>query len=215
VLRSPVLPVEAAVFDLGGVLVEIDFDRVLAHWAKCARAPLAAIRARFRLDDPDYLRHERGELDLAGYFATLRRSLGIDIPDDDFAAGWRSVFVREIPGVRTLLGSIEARAPLYVFSNTNPSHHETWTREYAELLRPFRKVFASCELGKRKPTPEAFHAVAQAIDVPPEHILFFDDTPANVAGALAVGMQAVHVGSPGDIENAIRNCHWSTPKENA
>ena len=66
-----------------------------------------------------------------------------------------------------------------------------------------RKVFVSHELGKRKPTPEAFHAVAQAIYVPPERILFFDDTLDNVNGALAVGMQAVHVQSIADIERAV------------
>ena len=45
--------------------------------------------------------------------------------------------------------------------------------------------------------------MAQAIDVAPENILFFDDTSENVRGALAVGMQAVHVQSISDIERAI------------
>jgi glucose-1-phosphatase len=211
--RYPALPVEAVLFDFGGVLVEFDFERALAHWARSAGVAIEPLRERFGMDE-SYERHERGEIDARAFFDSLRRSLGIDIPDAAFEAGWASIFVGEMPGVRALLASAGAHAPLYVFSNTNPSHHRVWSRDFAETLEPVRRVFTSCGIGKRKPAPEAFHAVAQAIDVPPEHILFFDDTPANVAGALSVGMQAVHVGSIGDMEGAIRNCHWSHDKEN-
>jgi putative hydrolase of the HAD superfamily len=70
-------------------------------------------------------------------------------------------------------------------------------------------VFVSNELGKRKPAPEAFHAVAQAMDVPPERIVFFDDTLANVEGALAVGMHAVHVRTVADVADALSKCRWT------
>ena len=202
-------PVDAVVFDLGGVLIEIDFGRVLAHWARAAGVATEALRERFRLDE-SYERYERGEIDAAGYFESLRHSLGIALGDADLEAGWGAVFVGEVPGIRTLLRKIPQCVPLYVFSNTNECHERAWRRDFAAVLAPFREVFTSCALRKRKPAPEAFHAVAQAIDVPPERILFFDDTPANVAGALAIGMQAVHVGSIADIESAIRAAPWSS-----
>jgi putative hydrolase of the HAD superfamily len=58
-------------------------------------------------------------------------------------------------------------------------------------------------MGKRKPEPDAFQAVADAIGVPLDAILFFDDTLENVQGARAVGMRAVHVRSGKDIEDAV------------
>ena len=64
-------------------------------------------------------------------------------------------------------------------------------------------MFVSSEIGVRKPEPAAFAAIAAAIDLPLERILFFDDTLANVEGALAVGMPAVHVRSLDDIAKAI------------
>jgi putative hydrolase of the HAD superfamily len=212
VLPQLALPVEAVVFDLGGVLIEIDFARAFTHWAQHAGVATEALRERFRLDD-FYERHERGEIDADGYFAWLRKSLGIAIADDAIEAGWGAIFVGEVPGIRAVLRSLPEAVPRYVFSNTNECHERIWRKDFADLLAPFDRVFTSCELGIRKPAPEAYHAVARAIDVAPEHILFFDDTPANVAGALAVGMQAVHVGSLGDIENAIRNTHWFNNKE--
>ena len=195
-------PVDALLFDLGGVLIEIDFGRAFAHWARCAGVEAHLLRSRFKTDD-FYLRHETGHLDAAGYFASLRQSLGVDLPDTEFEAGWGDILVREVPGIRPLLAQAATERPLYLFSNTNASHHRLWASRYAELLAPFRRVFVSSELGKRKPAPEAFHAVAQAIDVPPERILFFDDTLENVNGARAVGMQAIHVQSIADTERAI------------
>ena len=196
------VPVKALLFDLGGVLIEIDFGRAFAHWARCAGVDARQLRERFRADD-FHEQHETGRIDAAAYFDSLRHSLGIDLDDRDFEAGWGAILVREMQGIRPILEEAARRYPLYLFSNTNVTHHRLWSSAYADLLRPFRRIFVSSEMGKRKPAPEAFHAVAQAIDVPPENILFFDDTLDNVNGALAVGMQAVHVQATADIESAI------------
>src|SRR5688572_15840783 len=192
-------PVEAVLFDFGGVLVELDWARMFAHWARHAGIEADALRERFRFDE-HYQRHERGEIDAAAYFESLRRSLGIALDDAGFEAGWGAIFPGEIEGIRPVVVELAKRVPLYVFSNTNPTHHRQFARQFAELLAPFRHVFTSTELGKRKPTPEAFHAVAQAIDVPPERILFFVDTLENCHAPLKVAMPAVHVRALPDSE---------------
>ena len=194
--------VDALLFDLGGVLVDLDWDAVFAHWARCCGADPRALRGRFSCDEA-YERHERGEIDAAAYFASLRRSLGIAIPDADFHAGWRRVFAGEILPTAALVAQVAARIPLYLFSNTNPAHYDAWSREYAQMLRSFRRVFVSSDLGVRKPAPKAFERVAQEIGVAPARILFFDDTEANVAGARAAGLQAIHVRSPEDVASAL------------
>ena len=205
------MPVDALLFDFGGVIVEIDFRRVFVHWAARAGIEADALQARFRMDD-FYAQHEIGRIDAAGYFASLRHSLGINLPDGEFESGWQSIFVQEVPGIRPVLQAAAKRWPLYLFSNTNVSHHRHWSSQYSDVLAYFQRIFLSNELGKRKPDPVAFHAVAQAIDVPPERILFFDDTLSNVEGALAVGMQAVHVKSLADTERAIaRLCDMPPP----
>lgn len=98
---------------------------------------------------------------------------------------------------------LESKIPIYAFSNSNRAHQLVFEKEYADALRPFRKVFVSSDLGKRKPEPAAFAAVAAEIGVRLDEILFFDDTRENVEGARAVGMQGVHVRSIADIERAI------------
>jgi glucose-1-phosphatase len=194
--------VDALLFDLGGVLIRLDWDAVFAHWARSCGGDPAELRRRFAFDDA-YERHERGEIDAARYFQALRRSLEIDIADAQFEAGWNALFVGEIAQATRLVAQAAKRIPVHFFSNTNATHHAACSRDYAEALRPFGRRFVSSEMGLRKPDRAAFEHVAREIGVPPARILFFDDTEANVAGARAAGLQAVHVRSTEDVARAL------------
>ena len=195
-------PVEALLFDFGGVLIEIDFDRVFERWAELAGVPVAQVKSRFEHGSA-YEAHERGEIDAAQFYATQRAALGIDLTDADFDDGWQQVFGPEIAPTVALLPRLRESIPLHLFSNTNRTHHDYWKRRYAQALQPIERRFISSEMGVRKPTRESFDAVAAALGVPPGRILFFDDTAANVEGARAAGLQAVRVTSPEDVRAAV------------
>lgn len=195
--------VDVLLFDFGGVIVGIDFDRVFDRWARLAGVPFEQVKSRFTHGDA-YRRHERGEIGVAEYFAALREELGIDLADEDFAEGWAQVFLDEIPSTVEAIRTLGPRVPAYLFSNTNRAHYDLWSVRYAEALRPLRGRFISHEMGVRKPDAEAFERVAGDIGVPAARILFFDDTEANIDGARASGMQAVWVRSPEDVSRALR-----------
>ena len=193
---------DALLFDLGGVIIDIDFRLVFDVWSAYSGVPSATLGARFT-QDAHYERHERGEISAAEYFESLRSSLGIRLTDEEFERGWNAIFAGEISGIPQVLHRAKRHFPLYVFSNSNVVHRACWMREYASTLGVFRKVFVSCDLGKRKPEPEAFMAVAQEMGTPLPKILFFDDLEANVAAARKLGMQALHVKSAADVERAL------------
>jgi putative hydrolase of the HAD superfamily len=195
--------IDVLLFDFGGVIVEIDFGRAFAAWASAAGVPPASVAARFRFDDA-YAAHERGEIGAAAYFASLRHTLGIELSDGQFLAGWNAIFVGEVAGARELIAAAAARRPLYLFSNTCEAHRQHWMPRFEALLRPFTQRFLSCEIGLRKPDPEAFAHVARLIGVPPQRIAFFDDSAQNVAGARAAGMRAFLVRSPAEVAAALR-----------
>ena len=194
--------IEAVVYDFGGVLVEIDFGRVFERWASLAGVPVDEVRRRFAFG-PAYEAHERGEIDVAEYFRSLRADLAIDLDDADFDAGWQAVFGDEIAPTIALTRALAPRLPQYLFSNTNASHHAYWSRRYPEALASLRRVFVSHEMGLRKPERAAFEHIAREIGVPVERIVFFDDMPANVEGARAAGLQAVVVRSHEDVARAL------------
>jgi len=185
---------DALLLDLGGVVVDIDFDLVFQRWAAQSGAPVEVIRERWSMDEP-YERHERAEIDLATYFEGLRETLGVDLTDDQLLEGWNAVFIGLIPGVVELLDELADAVPLYLLTNTNPTHAEHWTTHYGESLEQFTARFLSSDLGLRKPDPAVFTHVAAEIGVPVERIHFFDDSRSNVEGALAAGMPATLVTS--------------------
>jgi len=193
---------DALLFDLGGVVIDIDFNRAFARWAKHAGCDERHVRERFS-QDAAYCRHEVGEIGIADYFASLRDSLGIDLSDAQLLDGWNAIYIGEIPGVAALLARARERIPLYAFTNTNRAHEACWSVQFAGIATLFTKVFVSSTMGLRKPERAAFELVVKDIGVPAGRIVFFDDNPDNVAGARACGLQAVHVTSRADVERTL------------
>ncbi len=196
--------VDALLFDLGRVLIELDSGRVHARWAELAGMPTPDEGFAAQIAGSEaYRSHERGEISDAAFFAFLRREFALDLTDDQFIDGWNAIFVGEMPGIRRAVSRVQGVMPLYVFSNTNAVHHAYWSVHFADLLAPFRKIYASHAIGVRKPDPAAFRTVVEDMGVAPERVLFFDDIDENVAGARACGLQAVEVRSTADVELAL------------
>jgi FMN phosphatase YigB (HAD superfamily) len=193
---------DALLFDLGRVVINIDFTKVFAGWAGHAGREPADLAALFKGDEI-YFDHERGKVTDEEFFDNLRHLLGIAITDEQFLEGWNSIFAGEMDGIVPLLERASQHLPLYAFSNTNRAHIATFTREYAEVLKPFREIYLSSTIGLRKPDAEAFDHVVDAMGVPASRIVFFDDLAENIVGARARGLKAVHVTSTADIADAL------------
>ncbi|MBX9650320.1 MAG: HAD family phosphatase [Xanthobacteraceae bacterium] len=193
---------DVLLFDIGRVVLDIDFSRVMAVWAGHAGRELIRPVGPLSPDDA-WRRHERGEISDADFFASLRISLGIGITDDQFLEGWNAIFTGEMPGIAKTLARAQGKLPLYAFSNTNPAHVAHFSRVYADLLGHFREIFLSSTIGLRKPEAAAYDHVVKAIGVPASRIVFFDDNAENIEGARARGLTAVQVTSPDDVARAL------------
>ena len=194
--------IQALLFDLGGVVVDIDFNRAFAHWQSMSRLSATELKAAFTFDLP-YQRHERGEISAAEYFAHLAQHLQLHDDPVRIAQGWNSIFISEITETRRMVEAARALLPCYAFTNTHAAHQAVWSARFPAVVRAFERVFVSSEIGHRKPDRSAFEFVAQTIGVPIGSILFFDDTLENVNGALAAGLEAVHVRGPVDVKAAL------------
>jgi glucose-1-phosphatase len=193
---------DALLFDLGRVVLDIDFGKAIACWAAhSGRAP-SDIAARF-VRGETYRHHEVGRISDADYFESLRGSLGIQLTDEQFLEGWNAIFAGEMPGIAHLLPRAAEKLPLFVFSNTNRPHVEYFSKTYAELLGHFRELYLSSTIGLRKPDAAAFDHVVSSIGVPASRIVFFDDLAENVEAARGRGLKAVHVRSSDDIADAL------------
>jgi len=193
---------DVLLFDLGRVVLDISFDKVMSVWAGHAACAPADLTARFVVNE-HFKHHEIGKIDDAAFFESLRQSLGIAISDAQFLEGWNAIFTGEMAGIAPLLARAAKRMPLYAFSNTNPAHVAHFSKAYADVLGHFREIYLSSTIGLRKPDAEAYDHVVRAIGVPASKILFFDDSAANIEGARSRDLLAIHVTSTDDVARAL------------
>lgn len=199
----PTPPVRALLFDLGGVLVDIDFRRALNAWAHSSALTAEGLGQAFRFDQ-EYERHERGEMTAAEYFEHLASALRLSRGAVAAKEGWNSIFVGELSETRRMVEIARKTVPCFAFTNTNATHMEAWSALFPEVVAAFDQIFASHEIGLRKPELAAFEHVCQCIGVASEHVLFFDDLNENVAAAREAGLQSVLVRSPTDVRTTLR-----------
>lgn len=194
--------VQALLFDLGGVVIDFNFQRVFAAWAPHSRLSPQEMARAFAFDEP-YCRHEVGALAEASYFAHLADRLRLGCDQAEWRAGWNSVFIGPITETLALLDQVRGRIPCHALSNTNALHLAELRRSYPDLLARFDTVFASNEIALRKPEPAAFAHVLRSIGAPAAEVLFFDDLQENVDGARACGLQAALVRGPEDVQREL------------
>lgn len=196
--------IEALLFDLGGVIIDIDFDRVFQAWAEKSALSTDELKAKFS-QDTAYKAQEIGKIDSREYCASLRNTLGLELSDDDILDGWNRIFIGMIPGIAQLLQTLSQKIPIYCFTNTNDTHRQEWQKNWGHELTYFNDIFISSNIGLRKPDKAAFDYVVQKIGTVPNKVLFFDDSIENIIGAKQAGLSTVHVKSTDDIRQACLN----------
>ena len=194
--------IKGLLFDLGGVVIEIDFDRAFQTWNQWTLLSVEEIRHRFNMDEA-YEKHERGEIEASEYFAHLRNLLELDASDSEISLGWNTIFLNEIVETVNYVLAVQDKLPCFAFSNSNPTHQKFWMSTFPRVVGSFKQIFVSSELGLRKPEARAFEAITNATGISLDQFLFFDDTEENIIGAQAVGMHAIHVTENKDVKNAL------------
>ena len=193
---------KALLFDLGGVLVDIDFGLAFIEFEKQSNLSIDEIKARFEMDNM-YRLHETGHIAWPQYSEHLRGTLKLNATDEDIAVAWNSIFKDEVAQTVTAIKSLSDKVQCFVFSNTNPTHQQFWLKKYPNVVALFKQVFVSSELGLRKPDAASFKAISSSTQCELENFTFFDDTLENVEAARKLGMHAVWVQHPDDVTSEL------------
>jgi len=184
-------PVRGVAFDWGGVFTVGTFDgRAIARLARLYGVDEATLR-------PHYLAlmevFEVGGFDLPAFADRLSRTIGHEVD----AGAFRGAFLdapRERPAMYELLAGIPPEYAVAMLSNNVPVLCDR-VRDDPRTARIERFVFSN-EIGVRKPDPAAFAALAAAMGLPSEAIVFVDDAPRNVDAARALGFRALLLDAP-------------------
>ena len=181
------------IFDLGNVIVDIDFNRVLGVWSDLGRVPLATLQSHFKMDD-SFHQHERGEISDEVFAEKMSEQLDIALSFEQFAAGWQAVFVGVRPEVIAIMHKLREQGDrVVILSNTNSLHCEFWPTQYPQVQQAADKIYLSQEMGVRKPEAAIYQRLLNEEDASVDEAIFFDDNLENVEAARALGIHSVHV----------------------
>lgn len=192
----------AAVFDLGGVLVEVDGGRAPIAWAEAMGVSAEEVLRRIggqTLSDA----FERGEIAPEAFARQVRDRFDGRLSAEAFLRGWTAILGAPLPGTEALLARLARRMRLAALTNTNAIHAAEVRRTCARLLEPFERVFMSFEMGARKPEAACFRQVLDWLGLPPDRVVYFDDNPENVEAAARLGMAARAVNGPADVAREL------------
>jgi len=190
--------IEAVIFDLGGVLIDVHLEplrrrlerRGLPDLAEeIRRQPQAALLNSGRIGPQDFYR-----------WVEQRYALGLTF--EEFREAWCSIFSPR-PAMEELVRQLAGRVRLGLLSDTDPMHWGHLCRHY-RFLELFPRPVLSFQVGAVKPLEVMYQAAAESVGTAAERCFYTDDLPENVEGARRAGMRAVLFESPAQIEQLLK-----------
>ncbi|MCH8800421.1 MAG: HAD family phosphatase [Chloroflexi bacterium] len=188
------------IFDLGGVLVHLDWNKVCAPLARLSDRGYAAVLKEVQ-NGPIVESSMLGHLTPQEFHRSLCAKIHVDIPFDPFIEIWNGLLSpdEDMAALVEELGSVHR---LVLASNTD-AIHLAFAQEHFSVMQAFDRFFLSYEMGLLKPDPAYFHHILYGLQVPPSDCVFIDDRPENVQSARNVGMNALVFKSIGKLKSDL------------
>lgn len=191
----------AVIFDFGGVLMKTIDQRPRHTWDDRLGLAHGSVE-KIVHGSESWRKAQRGELSVADYWADVARQLGLieadinQLSQDYFSADRLDenliAYIREL---RT------EGHPIALLSNDSPALTDKLNA--LGITNLFDPLIISGNIGVMKPDAAAYQAVLSALGHAPNETIFIDDMPGNVAGAQAVGMNAIRYVDGMDLRAAL------------
>ena len=186
---------QAIIFDLGGVVVDLDISRTIQAFEKIG---LSSLTRQIGAGHHQGIlaRLEKGLISVDEFFNDIRLLSGNRPTVAEIESAWNAMLV-QLPAVRVLfLEKLKAEKPIILLSNTNSVHHRYFdgmAEGYSSLSHLFDKVWYSYQMNLSKPDPAIFSHLLDFHGLHPENVLFVDDSNVNIEAAAKLGMVTWHV----------------------
>ncbi|KWV95011.1 HAD family phosphatase [Erythrobacter sp. AP23] len=183
------MTIRNVVFDIGNVVVPWDPRGIERKAFGSERVDDPAFRPALS-GNPIWLAVNRGEHTLADAKALYIAELGLTSVEVDRLYDVLMDSMVLLEDTHDLMKDLQA-AGYRLFAITDNVHEiVAHLKERHDFWPMFEAAAVSAELGVLKPDPKMYDHVIEAGSLDPGECLFFDDVPANVSGAEAVGMVA-------------------------
>ena len=197
---SPVI--SAIVFDLGGVLMDWDPRHLYRKLFGGDEAAMEEFLAT--VCTAEWIRQQDMGLPVADAVSQLARRFPDHAPlIEAYDKRWQEILAGPIEDSVSVLADLRQRGvPLYGLTNL-PGEKFPALMERLNFLDWFEAVVVSGAVGVAKPDLEIYIHLLKTYHLVPESTLFVDDVAANVEGAKALGLAAIHFVSPAKLRSDL------------
>jgi FMN phosphatase YigB (HAD superfamily) len=190
--------IDTVIFDVGWVLVELDFKPLLSCFAQSPqqytmKEVIAAI---------DLEAHERGEFSGAELVDRLH-SLTPDVDRMQLKRGWLDMFAPVQP-MFDLARKLAGRYQVHLLSNVGDLHWAHLNNTY-DLRALAHDVLPSFQAGVMKPDDEIYRLAEERFQLIPANTVFIDDLQPNVDASRKRGWHAIQHVSPVQTMQSLRD----------
>lgn len=184
------------IFDLGGVIMDVDTNKTLEAFADLHITGLD--REDIIAENATLFRElELGLLTEAEFIEKLHQNYPVSqsIPEEQIWKAWDAMLLPFLKERIEVVNLVRRYFKTYLLSNTNLPHRTTYEATFKKQFGyPFETLFEHCfysdELHKRKPDANIYEQVIRDLAVDPSTVFFIDDNLANVKEAVAQGWNA-------------------------
>ncbi|MBI3259091.1 MAG: HAD family phosphatase [Ignavibacteriae bacterium] len=198
------MEIETIIFDLGGVLFNINHERTRAALSALSENP-EKINFSLLSQNEVFNQFEAGRITSAQFRNELRSLYGISGSDSEIDSAWNAMLIGLFPDSIDMLQSLKQSYRIALLSNINDIHYSAIEQECLPLFLELHDCFLSYSLGLRKPEHEIYQHVLKAMNVIPEKTLFIDDAPQNIQTARSLGIQTYHVTSQNPLRGILKS----------
>lgn len=188
--------ITAIVFDFGGVVLDVDLSKTVEAFKRLGVKNLGAAETQVG-SGTFFEANERGDFTREEFWQKLRERAPelAGRADAELHAAWDELLGDFVPERIELLRKLRNNYRIFLLSNTNAPHRESFLRKFSEQIGGdmnalFEQAFYSDLLRCVKPEHEIFEKVEKLADLVPAETLFIDDNAKNVAAARECGWNA-------------------------
>jgi glucose-1-phosphatase len=185
---------EAIIFDLGGVILNIDYNLTRVAFENAGIKNFHEMYSQANADDL-FMKLETGNITEETFYNEINIRTGLGLSDEDIKTAWNAMLLTFRENSLKFLDLLRPKYKLFLLSNTNHIHLDALSKIYHNTDREkafkefFDKAYYSCEIGLRKPDADIYEFVLNENRLDPATTLFVDDSAQNIEAAKALGMQ--------------------------
>ena len=192
--------IKNVIFDLGGVVVNLDRDRAVRALEKLGLEGADEMLGLYGQQEPFY-GLETGERSTAEFFDIIRKRTNPGVTDAEITDAFNE-FLIDIPLQRlAMLRRMRmAGYRIFVLSNTNPVMFNTWIdrafrQEGGTINDYFDGITVSFQELMCKPNVAIFETLMRRYGLNPSETLMLDDSDKNCRAAAEAGAHAFRIGN--------------------